>query len=750
MSASGEYTTISATRPITLSFFEDAYSVEVFRSKEFSSFGQLRQFFERWPLAEFEEKRDVPMFATGFTPEGRPKRRTKQTMAGPLLVILDVDRAHQPMDRTLETLGRAGVAAWGYTTFSHGDDAADRSRYRVLTDFLAPDWWSLEQIVRQVYALTGLPDDVCDPAPFRVPCFYMPAVHPDRKAEFDTIGNGVSTSVWEPEWIERPPEPERAPRDAVPLENREEVEDALGMIDNHPRDAWVEVGMALHSTRSEDAFEVFVEWSASQDYPDFSVEACERVWESFSEAVGGVTLATIFHRAKEAGWKPQRPSPEPAAEDFASYLPVPSEKGSVASWSPSRPSFDCGKGGTVLQTRQNARKAIRALDLGLRWDEFANRGLMLGQGHAWLQNHFPNLPRRLGSDVSLAVSDVILQLFDVHIGKDTVREILRTFALRDRFNPVAEWLDSLEWDGVPRVATWLTDFAKAPATPYVSEVGRLILVAACARARVPGIKFDMMPILEGPQGCGKSTLIRILGGEYTLESLPHIGTSTANERDIIALMRGKWFIEMAELVGLRKAEVEAMKSFLARVEDSARLAYAEEPEDFPRRSIFIGTTNEGEYLKDDSGNRRFLPLQVGMIDLGGLRDHRDQLFAEADSLWRSDPHEKTIEFAPALRKAAKVEQESRLEGDAWVEAIETWLVAHPEVDRAQGLEILEDALGMLPSRVRSADSRRLASAMKRLGWNRQSIRIDGRVVKGYARPPGWLEERGAEEESAAS
>lgn len=177
------------------------------------------------------------------------------------------------------------------------------------------------------------------------------------------------------------------------------------------------------------------------------------------------------------------------------------------------------------------------------------------------------------------------------------------------YHPIREYLDALpEWDQVERVDTLFIDYLGAQDSDYVRAVTRKLLCAAVKRVLQPGTKFDTMLVLNGPQGVGKSTLISKLAGEWFSDSL-HL--SDTKDKTAAEKLQGYWILEIGELAGMRKAEVETLRSFLSRQNDVYRAAFGRRATPHPRQCVFIGTTNaESGYLRDTTGNRRFWPVQV--------------------------------------------------------------------------------------------------------------------------------------------
>lgn len=191
---------------------------------------------------------------------------------------------------------------------------------------------------------------------------------------------------------------------------------------------------------------------------------------------------------------------------------------------------------------------------------------------------------------------------------------------------VRDYLDDLVWDQKPRIDRWLVDYAGAEDKPYVRAVGRAVLVAAVRRARMPGCTFDAMMILEGPQGIGKTSALRILAID---ESWFGDDFPTSDARALMEQATGRWIIEASELRALGRGDVAALKACLSRTVDEARVPYATKVTRVPRQFVVVGTTSATDYLRDSTGNRRLWPVRVARFDLDRLRADRDQLWAEA-------------------------------------------------------------------------------------------------------------------------
>lgn len=205
-----------------------------------------------------------------------------------------------------------------------------------------------------------------------------------------------------------------------------------------------------------------------------------------------------------------------------------------------------------------------------------------------------------------------------------VEDQLLLLARQNAYNPIADYLLSCLWDGVRRIDGWLVDFCGAEDTEFNRRVGAMWLISAAARGIAPGSKVDTVLVLEGIQGSRKSSSLKVLAGKWFSDSPLVIGN-----KDSMQMTSYRWIIELAELSSLRTSETEAQKAFIAASVDNYRPPYGKAPEEFERFAIFGGSTNQDEYLPDASGNRRYWPVKVSKCDTQGLRQIRDQLWAEA-------------------------------------------------------------------------------------------------------------------------
>lgn len=309
------------------------------------------------------------------------------------------------------------------------------------------------------------------------------------------------------------------------------------------------------------------------------------------------------------------------------------------------------------------------------------------------------------------------------------RKVLTDTAGKNPFHPVRDYLNGLQWDGNPRAASWLATYCGADDTELTREFGRLWLVAAVRRIRQPGCKFDQVLVLEGDQGAGKSSVFARLAGQWGGDSV----ALTAEPKVLIEQTRGKWIIEIPELSGLRGRDTEHVKSLIARTDDTARLAYAREPETVKREFVLGATTNDDQYLIDPTGNRRFWPVKVGVIDLEALSRDRDQLWAEAAAIEASGC---SITLDPSFYAEAEKVQGLRRQVDPFHEVLE------PIFGEGRGYVLATDVyphlgFSVMQGKVPSQNEKNRANAvMRQLGWRRDKQRyFDGKPRSMFVKWP---------------
>ena len=350
----------------------------------------------------------------------------------------------------------------------------------------------------------------------------------------------------------------------------------------------------------------------------------------------------------------------------------------------------------------------------------------------------------------------LISYVDAHYGTFSARnyDIAVTKVADDRaYHPIREFIESLpEWDKVPRVDTLLVDYLGASDTAYVRAVTRKTLCAAISRVLRPGCKFDSMLVLNGPQGVGKSTLIAKLAGEWFSDSL-NLGDT--KDKTAAEKLQGYWILEIGELAGLKKAEVETLRSFLSRQNDIYRAAFGKRATPHLRQCVFFGTTNaESGYLRDTTGNRRFWPVKTpgnGKKQSWNLT-HEEILQIWAEALVYVRQGEK-LYLSAEMDALAKDEQREAMESDEREglvrEYLDTLLPERwAEMDlferrnflsgsdfgglqekgtvkrtNVSNMEIWCECFGKERANLRRTDSNELTGILARLGWKREESKV---------------------------
>lgn len=290
-------------------------------------------------------------------------------------------------------------------------------------------------------------------------------------------------------------------------------------------------------------------------------------------------------------------------------------------------------------------------------------------------------------------------------------------------NCVVEYLRSLTWDGENRIEHALEDFwgvVPSPDQPsdYIRPVSANLFLSMVARALKPGCQVDTMIVFEGPQGIGKSRALRAIGGAWYA-----LASESVTHKDFFQIFPGVWLLEIGELDAMSKADRERTKLVISTPTDRYRPTYARHARDFPRRCIFVGTTNRDDYGNDDTGLRRLLPVRCGDIDVPGLTAALPQLFAEAYArIVAGEPWWRTPE------SLTKTVQRDRQHEDAWTPTVLTYVEFKDEVTSA---DVLVNALKVRESDITRTEQNRVSSILALNGWKRQTIRVSGKPAKGF-------------------
>jgi predicted P-loop ATPase len=469
-------------------------------------------------------------------------------------------------------------------------------------------------------------------------------------------------------------------------EDEQRLRDALFSIPPDDRDVWLKFGMALKDELGDRGRALWDEWSR-QCADKYADRDQDKAWRSFTRS--GIGAGTVYHYAKAHGWHDPRArrQQDPSAGDAADW-----RDGLIKNPLSKQPKALLANAITAL------RDAPEWQDV-LRFDEFALT--VVAVNAPWAKAR--TMRWSDGDDIRAANW---LQHQGISVKPNEAHDAVVAVGQERSYHPVRNYLRALTWDGTSRIANLASVYFGAEDNEYVREVGLRFMVSAVARVMQPGCKADHVLILEGQQGTLKSTAARTLASDdWFTDEIADFGS-----KDAAMQAAGVWVIEVAELHAMRKGEVERVKAFLSRTTDRFRPPYGRAIVSVPRQCVFIGTTNADDYLKDETGGRRFWPIRCGTIDVAAIKRDRDQLWAEA--FHRYTDGERWWLEGEVSRLAAD-EQNERFASDPWQEPIATYLGVRGNVSMA---EILEKCLGIETAAWKQADQKRVAACLRTLGW----------------------------------
>jgi hypothetical protein len=473
------------------------------------------------------------------------------------------------------------------------------------------------------------------------------------------------------------------------------------------RDTWVErmSPVHLHTRGSVEGLDLCVEWS-SQGIKFAGRADVERVWRSFG--LTGSRMKTAASLRVD----------EPAtADDFDVIPEQPASKSQLAVAPGKLPAlnFATDEDGFIFSSKENLHLALSRHDwcgTPIVLDEFRDDILVR------------NPPRPL-TDTDYERLGIWLEFNGFRtIAHENMRRAVALVADDNRVDSARDWLESLMWDGTPRVEHFLADYFSAVDTPYTRAVSLYWWTAHAGRVLEPGCKADMVPILVGDQGVGKSTGVAAIAPapeNFVDVRLDH------EDEEIARRIRGCLVGEIGELRGLSSRDAESIKQLITMTHDTWTPKYVERAHTVPRRIVFVGTTNSDEFLADETGNRRWLPVRVSTVRVQAIRDDRLQLWAEARDLWRVSG----VAFGDAER-LAKGEHATYMVSDVWDENITRWLEgghlddlggkSPPRTVPFTLAECLISALGIESKAITKAHEMRTSRILRRLGCVRKQVR----------------------------
>lgn len=513
----------------------------------------------------------------------------------------------------------------------------------------------------------------------------------------------------------------RAASDNTPLGLPEAtLLEALAAIDpDVDHDTWLRVGMAIHHETSGCGFALWNDWSKKgEKYPGEAI--MRQRWKSFAKQVDHpVTARTLVQIANGAGAQINITA---SPDDFDIVPPEVNARGEVVR---PKPNYTRDKSGAVLGTIGNVLLALRRPDLTgmqLGFDTFRDELMWTTPG---------KLEWRPFGDTDYTVLRELLEgrhhCFKP-IGREMIRDAVAKVAMENKFDSAITWLQSLKWDGKPRIERFLETYYGVPDTEYHRAVSIYIWTALAGRVLDPGCKADMVPVLVGDQGIMKSTSIAALvpDADYFVE----IAFSEKDE-DRARKMRGTLVAEIAELRGLHTREMEEIKAFITRTHEKWVPKFKEFSTTFPRRLLFLATTNEEEFLADQTGNRRWLPVKVRRASVEAIKRDRLQLWAEAADWFNLVG----VCWQDAQKLAEGVHADHMIR-DAWEAPIREWLQVEDVAGEKPAsrnflrtAEILQGALGYDLKGCGKREEMRVAACMRAIGYQRESRWVDGKTIK---------------------
>jgi hypothetical protein len=486
-------------------------------------------------------------------------------------------------------------------------------------------------------------------------------------------------------------------------------------------DAWRNVIFALHHATqgSSEGLALAHEFSArSSKYVPAFLE--ERVWpfagKSDDANRAPITARSILFLARDAyGWQ------EDVSGDFDV---VPVERAADGKPLPEMPTLRRDSKGSILPTVENVQKSLASpamVDWLIGYDAFRDELMWTPRGAVeWRSFTDPDYFR---------LRITLEQRGFKPVSKDIMRDAVAHAGDENKFDSAVTWLNGLPaHDGVARVETFLTRYFGVDDTPYTRAVSLYLWSAMAGRVLQPGVKADMVPILVGPQGIGKSSGIAAM-----VPSIEHFVEVSLGEKDdnLARTMRGKLVGEIAELRGLQTRDLETVKAFVTRTHEQWVPKFKEFAQLFPRRLVFIGTTNQNEFLADETGNRRWLPVNATFADRDAITADQLQLWAEARLKFIANG----VMWSEAQALAGDAHAEHTVT-DTWAESVEHWL-NEPEFEgeiqrRATPIrthDVLVGALNFVARDIQRVHENRVGRLMVALGFEKRVRRVDGRNTK---------------------
>ena len=488
---------------------------------------------------------------------------------------------------------------------------------------------------------------------------------------------------------------------------------ALALIPNEDveYDDWIYICYAIKGALGEDGREDWLRWSALSS-KKHNLKESEKAWKATKPHKIGA--GTIYHLALQRGWK----------------FPI---RGIV-------PSSNEGTSGYVLETTKSGlNKAtlpnlihtlLTDITVAIGYDTFRGRIMVMREAGHWEPI----------KDVDYTRLRKVLEqeLAYMPVGKEMMRDALELVAEENRFDSAMIWAQSLKWDGIPRIEKFFSSYCATPDDAYTRAVGRYMWTGLAARVLDPGCQVDMVIALySSTQGLYKSTALQSLVPDPDMftDGL-HLDQDDDNFK---RMLKGKLVCEIAEMSGVSKADVIDIKRVITRRVEEFVDKWQTQPTRYPRRCMLFATTNDKHFLpRDESGQRRWLPLEIGRIEREKVALDRTQLWAEGIELWRKLVASREaagstllggVDFEEAEQLGATRHSEHE-QHDIWEETVSRWLETKKEGQgapktRALTLaEVLSEALLIEPRQMRRVDEMRVAGVLRQLGFYKKRLIIN--------------------------
>ena len=579
--------------------------------------------------------------------------------------------------------------------------------------------WNVHQKTKRPYVWNGHGDLITTPAAKLTEVTRDQLVEYIQWAESILATRGRPLSAQARTFLNASASP-HTPRGSQKADNLELFRSALSAIPNDfDYDAWVQMAYAIKGAIGDAGHEDWLAWSRkSSKHQD---HIAEKTWRGVREPRSGA--GTIFKLARDAGWK--RPHVPRGTSKRQSRLPVqttetsaiPRQSGSThvetspsafVSWESLN--LDCNAGGVPFPTLGNVIRVLEfhpALKDRIWLDTFRKR--IYFDADPWTDADALRLTAFFHQSLKLS-----------KVGLQTIHHGVELYASNHSRNSVTKWLESLTWDGTPRLSDWLADCFGVRKTAFTIAVARNWLVSMVARAYQPGCQADHMPVLEGISGAGKSSAIAILGGDWYRAAPQAFGS-----KSFIEVIQGAWLVEIPDMAGFGKVEHAQIISAITTRSDSFRASYGHNAEDHPRTTIFAATSETDEYLQDGRGKRRYWPLECTEIHLDVLRATRDQLFAEATHAYKAGETWHEVPSDEALQ-----EQSRREMSDPWLTRIETYVGTRAFITTS---DVATDGLFLEVAKQDRQVQMRISKCLKALGFSCKVEWVNGRAQRIYRR-----------------